>query len=390
MRASQTESALHLQRALANMEREPRQLAIASARWLLSLWALLGVGGSGRALPARRSPAVSGPTRFYAVSHTFWDNGPMWDYHILEAEQDGTDTVVRDLLITSVQSPCGPSCTVKAKTKRLQNTRPAELVGDNNPCAVDRRELRREIRRTRRALKYQPLFSTADFGVVATCGGEETVLHLPLLPFPFQTQGSRPIVRSYDLLPDVETRVFGTGKVFRPIADMKTFKGLQDDSESKDQDDERVGETFVAELRSGAFDRALWGDCKKPACTGEGLKQVLETYVPPEERSEPGVSWVSSPVFECLNCPLPAYPPIAKLARVEGDVELEIQVDGRTGAVLRVAVTSGQSLLVGAAIQAAQVWQFRPERHLQGVKRSRVKLRFRMNCFATRFPAASQ
>lgn len=308
----------------------------------------------------------------------------MWDYHIVEANQDGTDTVVRDILIISQHLPCGSSCTVKAKIKRLQNTSPAELVGDNNPCAVDPRELPRELRRAKRALKHTLLFTTANFGIVATCGGEETVLHLPLLPFPFRTQGPPRILRSYDLLHDVETRVFGTSEVFKPVAETKMFEDL--DTEPDTRTDESEGAALVSELRAGVFDKALGEDCKKPGCKDEGLKQLLQTYIPPQDRSVPSVAWVDRPRYQCLKCALPAYPPLARLARVEGDVELELQVDERSGLVLGATVTSGHQLLQCAAIQAARGWQFQPQEHTEGATTSKVRLRFSMNCPQTKSP----
>ena len=358
-----------------------------SIRCLLSLGVLCGLALAARAQTARNGSDISGPTKFYAVSSTFWDNGPAWDYHILEAKQDGTDTLVRDIMIKSAQLPCGPSCTVKAKIRRLQNTSPAELVGDNNPCAVDQAELRRDLRRAKRALKHTLLFSSAEFGIVATCGSKETVLHLPLLPFPLAARGSPRILRSYDLLSDLETRVFGTSPVFQSAGETKVF---EDVPAGKTDDEETAGEELVPELRSGVFDRALWDDCQKPLCAGEGLNHVLEIYIPPEHRTEPIVSWVNRPSYGLLKCELPPYPPLARMARVEGDVELEIQVDERTGLVVGVTAMAGHPLLQAAAVQAVKQWCFRPEKRPEGVTGTLVKLRFSMNCSGTAFPTEAR
>jgi TonB family protein len=355
-------------------------------RYLLSLWVLFVCMAAKSALA--RPAAVPEVRRFYAVGHTFWDNGPMWDYHIVEAKQDGSDTLVRDVLIISVQSPCGPSCTVKARIKHLHNTTPATLVGENNPCAVDQRELLRELRRNRRALKHTQLFTFADFVIVADCGGKETVLQLPLLPFPAGPHGPPRIERSYDLLRDVEKRVFGTDQVFNTSADMKIFDDLE--GEKGGEDDERTGAALVPELRSGAYDRALWGDCKKAACAGQGLKGVLETYVPPDQRTEPAVSWVKPPSYKFVKVALPGYPPLARLARVQGDVELELQVDERTGLVVGVAAMSGHPLLLRTAHQAARDWQFQPEKQPEGVKKNKVVLRFDMKCNEGRHSTKNQ
>ena len=236
----------------------------------------------------KASTAVPGPTRFYAISYTFWDNGPAWDYHIIDVRADGADTIVRDILVISEHAPCGMTCRVRAKTKRMKNTSPASLAGDNNPCAIERRELDRENRRSKRALKHTPIFSSADFGVEATCAGNDVVLPLPLLPFPAGPQGSPQIAHAYDLLGEIEAKVFGTNKVFTSSGETKIFEDIE--GEPAPAKDEIEGEALVQELRSGAFDQGLWGDCKKDDCKDAGFDHVLKIYIPPEERRRPTVS----------------------------------------------------------------------------------------------------
>jgi uncharacterized protein len=55
----------------------------------------------------------------------------------------------------------------------------------------------------------------------------------------------------------------------------------------------------------------------------------------------------------------PEYPPIAKLAHVEGSVRLTLEVNS-AGMVVRVANSSGPALLVRAAIEAAEQYRYRP------------------------------
>lgn len=56
---------------------------------------------------------------------------------------------------------------------------------------------------------------------------------------------------------------------------------------------------------------------------------------------------------------LPAYPPIAKVANVEGDVKLTLEVD-QSGGVVRVVTSSGPVLLRRAAETAAEHYHYRP------------------------------
>jgi periplasmic protein TonB len=55
----------------------------------------------------------------------------------------------------------------------------------------------------------------------------------------------------------------------------------------------------------------------------------------------------------------PVYPPLAKLARIEGEVQLEAVIS-RTGRIENLRVLSGHPMLATAATDAVAQWQFRP------------------------------
>jgi protein TonB len=55
----------------------------------------------------------------------------------------------------------------------------------------------------------------------------------------------------------------------------------------------------------------------------------------------------------------PPYPAIAKAARVQGQVQIQISIS-ETGAVTDVTLLSGPALLRDAALQAARQWTFIP------------------------------
>ncbi len=55
----------------------------------------------------------------------------------------------------------------------------------------------------------------------------------------------------------------------------------------------------------------------------------------------------------------PQYPPLAKQARVQGKVELEVLI-GVDGSVLDVTPKTGDALLVEAAVAAVRQWQYQP------------------------------
>jgi TonB family protein len=66
----------------------------------------------------------------------------------------------------------------------------------------------------------------------------------------------------------------------------------------------------------------------------------------------------------------PAYPPLAKAARIEGAVVVEVMVD-EEGGVIRASAVSGHPLLKDASVAAARGWKFSPTK-LEG--RNSVKV----------------
>ena len=57
--------------------------------------------------------------------------------------------------------------------------------------------------------------------------------------------------------------------------------------------------------------------------------------------------------------PEPVYPPIAKAARIQGDVVLSIVVDEQ-GQIVSEKVVSGPAMLQQAALDAVKEWRYRP------------------------------
>jgi protein TonB len=60
-----------------------------------------------------------------------------------------------------------------------------------------------------------------------------------------------------------------------------------------------------------------------------------------------------------LNQVTPAYPPLAKAARVQGTVSFQITV-GKDGTVQNLQLVSGPPLLVQAAMQSVSQWVYKP------------------------------
>jgi protein TonB len=66
-----------------------------------------------------------------------------------------------------------------------------------------------------------------------------------------------------------------------------------------------------------------------------------------------------------VYAPPPAYPVLARQARVQGEVVLDATFDAQ-GAVTNLTVISGPQLLYAAALQTVSTWKYEPV-HLNGV-----------------------
>jgi protein TonB len=55
----------------------------------------------------------------------------------------------------------------------------------------------------------------------------------------------------------------------------------------------------------------------------------------------------------------PTYPALAKAARIQGDVRLEVFIS-KTGNVDSVKVVSGHPMLIPSAVEAVKKWQYKP------------------------------
>jgi TonB family protein len=69
---------------------------------------------------------------------------------------------------------------------------------------------------------------------------------------------------------------------------------------------------------------------------------------------------VPAPAYKFRQFSPPKYPPLAQMARIQGEVELELTVSQDTGEVVSVAAKAGHPLLMLGAIEAAKRWRFEP------------------------------
>jgi periplasmic protein TonB len=82
---------------------------------------------------------------------------------------------------------------------------------------------------------------------------------------------------------------------------------------------------------------------------------------PPPKVTAPKRIRVSSGVeaAQIISKMQPEYPPLAKMARIQGTVKLEAVIS-KDGTIQELKVISGHPLLVKAAVEAVQQWRYRP------------------------------
>lgn len=114
--------------------------------------------------------------------------------------------------------------------------------------------------------------------------------------------------------------------------------------------------TLPTQDNTGAFDRNLKvGDGSHPDTGGD-----------PDATSEVGPRTgapinVDLTALHILNQVTPIYPPMAKMAHLQGDVMLHMVIDAR-GVPISVSVVQGPPQFQAEAVRAAQQWRFTPAR----------------------------
>jgi hypothetical protein len=290
----------------------------------------------------------------YIARHTFFDFGPPLDYYeLLHLHISGGRTLVDRYQVTPYVS-CYQPATVQVDRSGLDGSI-EELLEGRNLCRIPEKELRREAKRCKKCLT----FSGAFIVIEAQCDGRPRRIPVRVLDGdlfsesphpPRQTSASMELLRRLD-------GAFASGVMDRPI--------LQTGAPAPRPPTE---DATIADLRQGRFDGLF---DKAPDKISELVRQSeLPGPPPPSVRLED-----STPVFPSVYEPL-AYPPLAKIARIEGPVSFtaSISSDGRP---TNVQIVAGHPLLLESVKLMVAGWKY-PEgdagQEVQGT------LDFKTNC----------
>lgn len=293
-------------------------------------------------------------------------------YHrVVAVRQDGADSVIRYIRVAPGNVYC-PRNVVQAVETRVRGKSPAQLIGSNNPCAINSKAFQETLRKP--ATK-EGVFETTSFGIVASCGSSTVSLRLPIPEEVDLTslKSTHPaMARLSKLNYEIAVVAFGKSDPFEVR------------SESDDLTLQKAGESLVPDLRSGLYDRGLQqarsGNVGGAARLTFG--NLLAGYQGPipkrESRGYDDPKLENAESFHFLNYKVSRYPPLALQARISGKVELSLTVDPVTGEVQDAVATNGHPLLAQSATESARHWRFEPG-SIPG-KSVNVTVSYTLNC----------
>jgi TonB family protein len=230
------------------------------------------------------------------------------------------------------------------------------------------------------------IFSEVTYGIVATCGDSTSAIHLPFplrLKFPLLERDYPEGAALWRLARNVQERAFKNSKGFEGEHIFPT------DPTEEERQLQASAVPLIDALRSGRYDRGFSNACGesrsfvgKPLsdpCDPHPLKTVLEKYRPSYEVPVQMGTLEGADRFHFLSYVSPQYPPLAKLARIEGKVQLSLSIDPDSGEVLDVKVLSGHALLVREASAVVKQWKFDPKSY-EGQGEVNVVLDYHIKC----------
>jgi TonB family protein len=305
------------------------------------------------ALSLARAADSSGPSEFSVVSVFFSDDGALLYYRLTEVKPDEAGSLIRYVRIAPANGLCARRIIVQAAEARVPDT-PASLAKNNSPCAVNQSVFRSTVKKFSHRGGY---LEAIGFGLAAKCGSSSVLFELadPSFIDPDRLRRSHPeMANLWDLNSQIVNRAFGANDIFH------------DRTENDDLGLQRAGEKIAPDLISGRYDAGLKAALRGIGITKTfGFRDVLSDYHGPvsakeiEERFTP--SLVNAQVYHFSAYAAPVYPPLAKQARIQGRVELQLSVEPSTGEIRDVKAVSGHQLLAPSALEAARHWRFTPD-----------------------------
>jgi len=295
------------------------------------------------------------PDRFLIARHTFIDVGPPNDfYEIISARGTSTGTTVEKITLTPAGDACIQPPTVEMAASAIPDPVSVVLEG-RNPCAISDKAMRKELKRRKQGL----VFSGAEISMHVQCGEKERIIRADVLDRDmFDSNAATPENTSWTmrLLTRLD-KVFPSGVLDRPMFAASTETTVAT----------VPSEDAARALASGEYDRLFAGAPDRPS------DLYRASQIPPPA---PDVRLRSSEPFKPDKFVPPGYPPIARLARIEGAVVVTFQIDAK-GGVTDTQFESGHPMLRPTVTNAVSEWKFPKEAADHRIK---ATIDFKTNC----------
>lgn len=296
------------------------------------------------------------PNHFEIGRYTFVDFGPPFSfYEVFVVRPTATGASIERITLT----PAGDECISPAKLETAAGSisePPVALLGSTNPCDIPEQSLRRELKRCKNCL----LFSGANVVMRVQCGNQIRLIRSDILDRDmFDPAANTPEHTSWTmrLLQRLDQAV-GPGVMDKPMIP------IPEREEQPAIDSESV---TLRDLREGKYDRLFQGAPHK----------TTDLYVAAQTRPpSPSVRLLSSVPLAPEVFVQPEYPPLARMARVEGVVSFNIEID-TNGDTTNLGFESGHPLLREAVKKAVSGWRFpkdAPSRQIEAT------IEFTLNC----------
>jgi TonB family protein len=286
---------------------------------------------------------------------TFFDFGPPFNYYeLILLHSEATGASIERITLT----PPGIACVDPAKievARAIVKESVAQLLGQTNPCAIPENKLRQELKRRRKGL----VFSGADIDIGVPCQGKERIIEADILDRDmFAAAANTPEYTSWtmQLLEKID-KATGPGVMEKPI-----FGGLGEEDTAL-----LMPSNTLEGLASGKFD-SLFRNA--PDLPSDLYKQAMNP--PPPATSE----LVNSTPLKPDVIVEPKYPPIAKLARIEGQVAFRFKIDA-AGKAAGLSFDNGPLMLQNTTAEAVGAWRFK---NAQAGQEIQATVTFKLNC----------
>ncbi|MGA9585078.1 MAG: energy transducer TonB [Terracidiphilus sp.] len=298
---------------------------------------------------------IKSPTEIVIARDSFIDVGPPFNYYdltFLRSQAENTD--VERISLTPPADACYPRAEIEVAHVLLKEPL-SDLLENVNPCRISEKALKAELKRRNKGL----VFSGMNVSIQVQCGARMRVIRADILDrdifdehprTPQYTSWSRTIFEKLD-------KATGQSPWDKPVFAVDATPPAAPTLQS----------SALQAIADGKFDE-IFGDVPdRPS----GLYRLAQN--PPRQ---PFIEMTKSDPVRPTIYVDPIFPPIAKAARVHGNVDFHMVI-GSDGAAKDAAIDSGPKMLWQTTLDAIAKWKFAADDSGKAVQGS---IRFGLNC----------